>query len=69
MCGQERDAAAGPGETATGGDGEESESSLLRHGGTVCPAWPNAPADEKQVWKEQGQHSLLYQLNSMYIFI
>lgn len=48
---QKWNAAAGPGEAAPWGDGEESESSLLWHGGSVCPAWPPAQAHEGQVRK------------------
>lgn len=48
---QKWNAAAGTGEAAPWGDSEESESSLLWHGGSVCPAWPLAQAHEGQVRK------------------
>lgn len=50
-------AAAGPGEAAPGRDGEESESSLLRHGAPVCPARPHAPVHEGQVHKYTHNHT------------
>ena len=51
VCVQKWDGAAGSGEATPRGDSEESESSLHRHGGTVCPARPHAPAHEGQVRK------------------
>lgn len=49
VCVQKWAGTAGIGETTLGGNGEESEGSLLGYGRTVCPARSHAPAHEGQV--------------------
>lgn len=66
VCVQGRVGAAGPGEATPRGDGKESESSVLRHGGTVCPARPHAPAHEGQVGERRhGVALVIIRLSSL----